>query len=52
MFGKGETRMLHGMLAKRNKCAHPSNYKPKFNDTLGYVTEAISWIEAVSQKIL
>lgn len=52
VFSKGEVKILQGLLAKRNKCGHPSVYKPKFNDSLGFVTEVISWIEQLSQKRL
>ena len=47
---KGEMKILHGGLAKRNKCAHPSDLNPQFNDTLGFVTEMIDWIERLSSR--
>jgi hypothetical protein len=47
---KGEMKILHGGLAKRNKCAHPSDFGPQFNDTLGFVTEMLDWIERLSSR--
>lgn len=32
---------LHGLLAKRNECAHPGNYEPDVNTTLGYVSDVM-----------
>jgi hypothetical protein len=41
LFGKTETKALHGLRSKRNECAHPSSYFPSMNETLGYVTEVL-----------
>jgi hypothetical protein len=49
---KGEMKILHGGLAKRNKCAHPSELNPQFNDTLGFVTEMIDWIDRLGSRSL
>lgn len=49
---KGEMKILHGGLAKRNKCAHPGELNPQFNDTLGFATEMIDWIERLSSRSL
>lgn len=49
---KGEMKILHGDLAKRNKCAHPSDLKPQFNDSLGFVTEMLDWIDRLSSRSL
>jgi hypothetical protein len=41
---KGEMKAFLGLLHKRNECAHPSNYFPDLNDSLGYVSEIIKRI--------
>lgn len=38
-FNKTVMKALHGLLNKRNECAHPSEYYPDFNETLGYISE-------------
>jgi hypothetical protein len=39
-----EMKALHGLLNKRNECAHPSDYFPLVNETLGYVAEVLQRI--------
>jgi len=41
LLTKNEMKALHGLLNKRNECAHPSNYFPGLNDSLGYISELI-----------
>ena len=38
-------RTLHGLLSRRNECAHPSPYFPDLNRTLGYVSDLVERIE-------
>jgi hypothetical protein len=38
-YPKSVMKALHGLLNKRNESAHPSEYFPDFNETLGYVSE-------------
>jgi len=52
LLTKNETKALHGLLNKRNECAHPSNYFPGLNDTLGYVSELIQRISHLQAKKL
>jgi len=52
LLGKTETKALHGLLSKRNECAHPSNYFPSMNETLGYVTEVLNRIGTLHPKAL
>lgn len=47
---KSEKKALHGLLNKRNECAHPSEYFPGLNDGLGYITELINRINTLKQK--
>jgi hypothetical protein len=42
-------KALHGLLAKRNECAHPEDYEPGINDTLGYLDEMMKRIAALQQ---
>lgn len=42
VVGKPEKKALHGMLSKRNECAHAGTYFPGFNETLGYISEIFS----------
>lgn len=34
-------KALHGLLSIRNECAHPSDYYPDLNATLGYISQLI-----------
>jgi hypothetical protein len=52
LLSKSETRILHGDLATRNHCAHPSTYKPDLNETLGYVSGLINRIGKLQVKSL
>lgn len=50
LFNKSETKMLHGYLTKRNLCAHPSNFDPDYNQTLGYFSDIITMLESILKK--
>jgi hypothetical protein len=50
MLTKGEKKALHALLNKRNECAHPTEYFPDLNQSLGYVSECISRLEALCRK--
>jgi len=39
---KTDTKAFHGLLNKRNECAHPSDYFPGLNQSLGYISEIIN----------
>ncbi|MEU0090057.1 hypothetical protein [Kribbella sp. NPDC006257] len=41
-------KALQGLLAKRNECAHPEDYEPGINDTLGYLDEMMKRIAALA----
>jgi hypothetical protein len=49
---KNEVKALLGLLNKRNECAHPSNYYPQLNETLGYISEVLQRITALQPKTL
>jgi hypothetical protein len=49
---KNEVKALLGLLNKRNECAHPSNYYPQLNETLGYISEVLQRITTLQPKTL
>ncbi len=49
---KSQTKALLGLLNKRNECAHPSNFYPALNETLGYISEIFQRIKTIQSKKL
>lgn len=49
---KNEVKALLGLLNKRNECAHPSNYSPELNETLGFISELLKRISTLKNKTL
>ena len=52
LLSKAEAKALHGMLSKRNECAHPSDYYPGFNESLGYISELFKRLKAIQPRSL
>lgn len=52
LLSRAEGKILHGMLSKRNECAHPGSYRPDLNESLGYVSELINRIGTLTLKTL
>ena len=50
--GKSEVKALHGLLNKRNECAHPSDYYPDLNDAVGYLSELLKRIATLQLRTL
>ena len=50
LVNKSEMRVLHGFLSKRNLCAHPSDFFPDYNQTLGYMADILSMIKSIQKK--
>lgn len=50
LTNKGETTILKGLLSKRNQCAHPSNFFPDYNQTLGYLADVLDIMEKTLKK--
>jgi len=50
LINKSEMRVLHGFLSKRNLCAHPSDFFPDYNQTLGYVADILNTIRNIQSK--
>jgi hypothetical protein len=48
---KGEMKACQGLLHRRNECAHPSNYFPDLNESLGYVSEIIKRIADHKKRV-
>jgi hypothetical protein len=49
---KTEMKALNGMLNKRNECAHPNDFFPDMNITLGYISELLTRVAALQTTIL
>jgi hypothetical protein len=47
-YNRTTMKALHGLLNRRNECAHPSEYFPDLNETLGYVGELFKRIKQLS----
>ena len=47
---KSEMRVLQGFLSKRNLCAHPSDFFPDYNQTLGYMADILNMIKNIQGK--
>jgi len=52
LCNRNETKALVGLLSKRNECAHPSDYHPGLNESLGYISELLQRIAKLKTKQL
>jgi hypothetical protein len=50
MCTKTEEKALKGLLNKRNECAHPTDYFPDLNQTLGYLSEILNRIATFQKR--
>ncbi len=50
LLTKAETKTIQGLLSKRNECAHPSSYTPRFAESLGYLDEIFNRIEQIQKR--
>lgn len=50
LYGKTIMKALHGLLNKRNECAHPSDFFPDLNETLGFLSELVQRISYLQSK--
>jgi len=50
LLSKQEMKTLHGLLAKRNECAHPSSHNPDMNEAIGYVSDLLKRIKRLEKK--
>lgn len=51
LITKGEKKAFHGLLHKRNECAHPSDYYPDLNESLGYISEIIARLYSHRKRV-
>jgi hypothetical protein len=51
LISKTVAKALHGLLNKRNECAHPEDYFPELNDTLGYVDELFKRVRYIQGRV-
>ena len=49
-LNRNEEKAFLGLLNRRNECAHPSNYSPTLNETLGFISELLSRITMLESK--
>jgi hypothetical protein len=49
---KHEVSVLKANLTKRNNCAHPSDFSPNMNETIGYLSEIMNYIEKFDKRPL
>jgi hypothetical protein len=47
---KTEEKALKGLLNKRNECAHPTDYFPNLNESLGYMSEVLKRISTFQKR--
>ena len=50
MLTKAEKKALHALLNKRNECAHPTDYYPDLNQSIGYIAECINRLDGLVKK--
>ena len=50
LVNRNEMRVLQGFLGKRNLCAHPSDFFPDYNQTLGYVADILNTIKNIQNR--
>lgn len=47
---RNEWKALQGLLNSRNECAHPSEYYPDLNTTLGYISDLLKRLSLLRRK--
>jgi len=50
LCSKTQVKALQGLLNKRNECAHPSDFYPELNESLGYISELFQRIAQIQPK--
>lgn len=50
LVGKADQKSLIGLLSRRNECAHPTQYFPDMNQTLGYISEIFDRLGKIEKK--
>jgi len=52
LLRKSEAKILLGLLAKRNECAHPTGYQCGLNEALGYIDELLKRVKEIQPRSL
>jgi hypothetical protein len=47
---KNDARQMRSLLDRRNACAHPTEYYPNLNMTLGYIAEVLHVIDKLERR--
>ena len=50
LCSKTQKKALQGLLNKRNECAHPNEFYPELNETLGYISELFQRIAQIQPR--
>ena len=50
LLGRNQKKTLHGLLSIRNECAHPSDFFPDLNISLGYISNILQRIKSLQKK--
>ena len=50
LCSRNRVKALQGLLNKRNECAHPSDFYPELNESLGYISELFQRIAQIQLK--
>jgi hypothetical protein len=50
LISKNEAKAFHGLLTRRNECAHPSDYYPDLNSSLGYLSEILQRLTLLKKR--
>jgi len=50
LIRKAEFKSLRGLLSSRNECAHPGTHAPSVNEAIGYISDLLQRIEALSTR--
>ena len=49
-LSSAERKALHRLLNARNECAHPEDFNPGLNESLGFISELISRVEMLLMR--
>jgi hypothetical protein len=52
LLTKGQHKTMHGYLHTRNQAAHPTDFDPGINETLGYIEALLKLVAVIEAKSL
>lgn len=50
LLRRAEKRAVQGLLSRRNECAHPEDFNPGLNESLGYISELLGRVELLGSR--